>query len=83
MILELLLKACFGVLKGILFMVPSADSFEVPMGVFQWVTSMIQVMHYFVPVGDFILMLTIWFGVTNFQIIWRVIQRIWDALPFT
>lgn len=43
----------------------------------------IQGIAYFFPVKDALIMLGIWFSIYTFNIAWRIIQRIWDALPFT
>ena len=43
----------------------------------------IQGVAYVLPVGDILIMLGIWFGIYTFTIQWKIIQRIWDALPFT
>lgn len=43
----------------------------------------LQGVAYVFPVKDVLIMFGIWFGIYTFTIGWRVIQRIWDALPFT
>ena len=42
----------------------------------------LQGVAYVFPVKDVLIMLGIWFAIYTFTIGWRVIQRIWDSLPF-
>lgn len=44
---------------------------------------MLQAIAYFFPVGDIILILRIWLGIWTFNIVWKLVQRLWDALPLT
>lgn len=43
----------------------------------------VQGLAYVLPIRDIMIMLGIWYGIYTFTIGWKVIQRIWDALPFT
>lgn len=52
-------------------------------GVSDTFIDIIQGVAYILPVGDILIMLGIWFGIYTFTIGWKLIQRIWDALPFT
>lgn len=83
----MLLEAIFDVIKMALeflfSLLPSLDSIQMPTGFFQWFTDILSVSSYFLPVTDFLIMMGIWFAATNFEIIWKTLQRIWDALPFT
>ena len=44
---------------------------------------MFQVISYFLPVRDILIMLNIWLGICTFNVVWKLIQRFWDALPLT
>lgn len=52
-------------------------------GVAEAFMNIVQMVAYVLPVGDIMIMLGIWFGLYTFTIGWKLIQRIWDALPFT
>lgn len=52
-------------------------------GVADTFVDIIQGVAYVLPVGDILIMLGIWYGIYTFTIGWKLIQRIWDALPFT
>lgn len=52
-------------------------------GVGETFVDIIQGVAYVLPVGDILIMLGIWYGLYTFTIAWKIIQRIWDALPFT
>ena len=48
-----------------------------------WFTDIVSTVSYFLPMADLLLMFGLWFAITNFEILWKIITRIWDALPFT
>lgn len=82
MIIEGIFTVIFGALKIVLNLLPTID-ISMPTGFFTWFTQIVSASAYFLPLVDFFVMMGIWFAVVNFQIIWKTIQRIWDALPFT
>lgn len=82
MILEGLISLIVGALKGVLSLLPQIDA-GIPAGIVTTFMQWIYGIGYILPVGDFFIMLGIWFAVTNFHLIWKIIQRLWDALPFT
>ena len=82
MILEGLISLIVGALKGVLSLLPQIDA-GIPVDIVTTFTQWIYGIGYILPIGDFFIMLGIWFAVTNFHLIWKIIQRIWDALPFT
>lgn len=82
MILEGLISLIVGALKAVLSLLPQIDA-NVPADIATEFTQWIYGVAYVFPVADFFVMLGIWFVITNFQVIWRLIQRLWDALPFT
>lgn len=82
MIIEALISMVWIPLKFVIGLLPEIG-IGLPTGFFEWFTSIVQASAYFLPLVDFFAMLTIWFIVVNFQIIWKTIQRVWDALPFT
>ncbi len=82
MILEGLISLIVGALKGILSLLPQIDA-GIPADIATTFMQWIYGIGYIFPVTDFLIMLGIWFAVTNFHVIWKLIQRLWDALPFT
>lgn len=82
MIIEGIFNVIFGALEFVINLLPTVD-ISLPTGFFQWFTEIVSLSAYFLPLADFFAMMGIWFFVVNFNIIWKSIQRIWDALPFT
>ena len=83
MILEFLLSIIKALLLGIMSLLPSMTALQLPTGFIEWFLTIMNTSSYFLPLADFLIMFGIWLMVTNFQIIWKTITRIWDALPFT
>ena len=83
MILEGILSLIKALLLSILGILPDLELIQLPSGFMQWFSSIVSASGYFLPLTDFFIMFGIWMMVTNFQIIWKTITRIWDALPFT
>lgn len=83
MILETILNLIKLAILGVLSLLPSMDLLQLPVGFMEWFTNIIATSGYFLPLTDFFIMFGIWIVVTNFEIIWRTLMRIWDALPFT
>ena len=71
------------ILSGIVALIPDLGGFTIPSGFIEWFQNIVNMSAYFLPLADFFLMFGIWMLVTNFQIVWKIIQRVWDALPFT
>lgn len=83
MIIEAILGLFSLILKGVVALIPNLGSLALPNGLVEWFVNIMSASSYFLPLTDFILMFGIWMLVTNFTIVWKIIQRIWDALPFT
>jgi len=81
-ILEGLISLIVGALKGVLSLLPQINA-GIPADIVTTFMNWIYGIGYILPIGDFFIMLGIWFAVTNFHLIWKIIQRLWDALPFT
>jgi hypothetical protein len=71
------------IIKGIIALLPDISGISLPIGFTEWFVNIINLSAYFLPLTDFFIMMGIWLLVTNFQIVWKIIQRVWDALPFT
>lgn len=83
MLVELIVAPIVGVFVGLMNLLPSFSAFVIPQVVLTWFGNVLFMASYFLPVGDFLIMLGIWLAVVNFSVVWRLIQRVWDALPFT
>lgn len=83
MILEFLMDLIKNVNQFVLGLIPSMDSIQLPIGFMSWLQTIINLSAYFLPIADFLIMFGIWFVVVNFNIIQKLVTRIWDALPFT
>lgn len=82
----MILEAVFNLIKNVLLFIINLlpnTNIDLPTGLIEWFNNTLSLVGYFIPVGDMFLMLGIWFVITNFNIIWKIITRIWDALPFT
>ncbi|HYK74655.1 MAG TPA: hypothetical protein VEV44_16290, partial [Pseudoneobacillus sp.] len=80
MIIELILNIFIGGFSLLLDLLPTID-INLPQGFMSWLLDIFEMSGYFLPIGDFLAMMGIWFLVVNFHIIWKLIQRIWDSLP--
>ena len=85
MIVENVLNGIKVVMMWIFNLIPAPEQTVGPgLGeVTETFVEIIQGLAYVLPVGDILIMLGIWYGMYTFTITWRIIQRIWDALPFT
>lgn len=83
MVIELIFNMIKSVVLMFLDMLPALEIITLPEGFLDWFGSVVSMSAYFLPIGDFLLMFGIWLAVANFHFIWNLIQRLWDALPFT
>ncbi len=84
MIIEGILNLIKGALLWFINLIPAPESIEVSIsGIANTFVEIVQGVAYILPIGDIMIMLGIWLAINTFTIGWRLIQRIWDALPFT
>lgn len=84
MIVEALLELVKFNMIWFLNIIPNVEIGELNLtDVAEMFVEIMQGVAYVFPVKDVLIMFGIWFGIYTFTIAWRVIQRIWDALPFT
>lgn len=82
MITEGILNIIKGAMLWLFSLIPE-QSVSIDLGgVAETFMGILQVVAYVLPVGDILLMFGIWFGIYTFTTGWKLIQRIWDALPF-
>ena len=82
MILEGIFTALLAPLDWLLALIPSIE-LNFPAGIGNIIANIFLTVKLFVPWNTVVSIFTIHFGITNWRIIWNVVQRIWDALPFT
>lgn len=82
MIIEAILNLVKSLIMGILSLLPTLNATGIPNDLLNGFASVIYGVSYFFPVADVLIMLAISFAITNFHIIWRLIQRVYDAIPF-
>jgi hypothetical protein len=80
MILQGLLSLIKLVLKGIIALIPNLSGLTIPAGFMDWFVNIVQASAYFLPLTDMLVMFGIWMLVINFHIVWKIIQRLWDAI---
>lgn len=82
MIIESIFDAIKVLLVGMFKLMPTL-SVTIPSDLLSWFSDLINAVAWFFPVSDVFLIFGIWVTVTNFNLLWKLIQRVWDALPFT
>lgn len=84
MIMEGLLNGVKVVIMLLLSLIPAPEQTAGAglNGVAETFVQIIQGVAYVLPVADILIMLGIWFGIYTFTLGWKLIQRIWDAIPF-
>lgn len=85
MITEILMNSIKVVMQWLLNLMPTPDLIVGAGlgGVAETFINMIQGAAYVFPVGDVMIMLGTWYSIYTFTIAWKLIQRLWDALPLT
>ncbi|WP_041719185.1 hypothetical protein [Alkaliphilus oremlandii] len=85
----MILEFIFNLLKNLLILVINQLSIlefnplTSAVGILPWLVNILSTVAFFLPIVDLLTIFGIWVGIRNFDIVWKVIQRIWDALPFT
>jgi hypothetical protein len=82
-LVELIVTPIISVFIGLLNLLPAFPGYVIRDEVITWFGGVISTAAAFLPIGDLLVMLGMWLAVVNFTVIWRLIQRAWDALPFT
>ena len=80
MIGEFLLDIAFGILSGLLSMLPDF-SWNVDTSAFSYFLSILQVAGYIFPWGTVLRIIGIIFSISVIRIVISVIKTIWDLLP--
>lgn len=84
MIVELIIQAMMNVFILILSLLSPVIGFlDIPNDVSAQILEIIYGTAYFMPVVDLGIMLLISLALVSWHAVWKIIQRVWDALPFT
>lgn len=81
MITELLINIFVTPLELIISLLPSLN-FSQPSELAVWFANILMSVGYFLPVADLLVILGLWMLVVNFNVVWKLILRIWDSIPF-
>lgn len=84
MIIELIIQAMMNVFILILSLLnPVIGFLDIPNDISTQILEIIYGTAYFMPVVDLGIMLLISLALVSWHAVWKIIQRVWDALPFT
>ncbi len=84
MIIELIIQNMKNVFIFIINLLnPVIGFLDIPNDVAAEILEIIYGTAYFMPVVDLGIMLLISLAMASWHAIWKIIQRVWDALPFT
>lgn len=84
MIIELIIQSMISLFAFILSLLSPVIGFmDIPNDISEQILDIIRGTAYFMPVVDLGIMLIISLALVSWHAIWKLIQRVWDALPFT
>lgn len=83
----MLLELIFNLIKKLLLFIvnalPAMPSIDIPNNLVDKFTNICTGVSYFLPMESLLAIFGIWVTYKFVIINWKVIQRVWDALPFT
>ena len=82
MITELLINIFVIPLELIISLLPSLNFLTLPTELAVWFANILLSVGYFLPVADLLVIFGLWMLVINFNVVWKLILRIWDSIPF-
>jgi hypothetical protein len=82
MILGWIVSMFIGIFEKLISLLPTIDA-PVPIQIAVQIVDIIADLNVVFPVPDFIAIMGISFALINWHMAWKLIQRVWDALPFT
>ena len=84
MIIEFFIQAMISLFVLILSLLnPVIGFLDIPNDLSEQILDIILGTAYFMPVADLGIMLMISLALVSWHAVWKIIQRVWDALPFT
>lgn len=86
MITELLINIFVTPLELIISLLPSLNFLTLPTNLkfselAVWFANILMSVGYFLPVADLLVIFGLWMLVVNFNVVWKLILRIWDSIP--
>jgi len=81
MITELLINIFVTPLELIISLLPSLNFSTLPKELAVWFANILFSVGYFLPVADLLVIFGLWMLVINFNVVWKLILRIWDSIP--
>lgn len=81
MITELLINIFVTPLELIISLLPSLNFLTLPSELSVWFANILMSVGYFLPVADLLVIFGLWMLVVNFNVVWKLILRIWDSIP--
>jgi hypothetical protein len=65
-------------------LLPNLDLSIIPIvQIMAWLIQIFNTVDYVVPIKALLVPFFLWITIKNFHFGWKIIQRIWDALPLT
>ena len=81
MITELLINIFVIPLNLIISLLPTLNFRTLPSEITVWFANILLSVGYFLPVADLLVIFGLWMLVINFNVVWKLILRIWDSIP--
>lgn len=47
-----------------------------------FISEIMELVSYFLPLTDLVLIFSLWILIINFNFIWKVITKVWESIPF-
>lgn len=82
MLLELILMPVMQSMIDMLSGIPSIEMISLPLDVIAFFVNIVAVCGYFLPLGDMLIMFSIWVSYTAFRLNINFIKALWDSIPF-
>ena len=83
MITELILLPFKLLFLALINLMPTMQEVPLPDGIMTWFSNTLSLVAYILPVPDMLIIFGLWVLFVFFKFNWRLLQRIWDALPLT
>ena len=83
MILDLILAPFKLLVLALIDLLPLLDFISAPGEMHGWIVDTISLVAWMLPIHHMLLIFGAWIFITYFHVTWQVLQRVWDALPFT
>ena len=82
MITELIINIFVTPLELTFSLLPTLNLLNLPNELGLWFSNILIAVGYFLPVADLLVIFGLWMLVVYFNVVWKIILRIWDSIPF-